>query len=153
MLEDAQVAVFAKNEWENDPVVASANAAVAAMVAIEGGSSPIGDTRRRPVEVAITGMEGGGFVADVSRGDGFCADDRDDGFANDDAVHDYGVAGGEIACGKFVLGPDIGSKSELFAVEGERFALPKIGESDDDVVARIDAKSVSGHGPWLQGAE
>ena len=89
-------------------------------------------------------------MADVAGGDSFRAGDGDDGFADDNTVHGDGVAGSEVASGEFMFCGNIRGKSEIFASKVERLAAPKIDEGDNDVVARIYAKSGSGHGPRLQ---
>ena len=93
-------------------------------------------------------------VADVARGEQAAAGDGLRDFADDHAVHDDEVAGLEIDERHLVLGRDGLGDGTLEIVptldDGSRCER---NEGDEDVVAGIDLKTVSGIGVFLGGRD
>lgn len=108
-------------------MVAGADTAIAPIETVESGGAPFCDVRRRPKKIPFARVERRGFVANVARGDGFRASNRDDSFGDDNPVHDDGVAGSKVASGEFVFVVDVTRKRESLALKWETFAASKIG--------------------------
>ena len=97
------VAVFAEDEGEDEPVVACAHLAVGAVVAHEGAAGPRGGIGKRERNgMALRGVSAGAMT-DVTRGEQTAAGDGLGCFAHNHAVHDDEVAGLQVDESEFVL--------------------------------------------------
>ena len=66
--------------------------------------------------------------------------------ANQNAVHDDFIARSYVGGSKFVLRRDIGLERVRPASERDHFVLLQVGESDQDVVMRVELKDAGVHG-------
>jgi len=145
LLEHADIAVFAEDQRNDQPVIARADLAVGAMVATKSGAGPVRNIGRSPVVYFGFFVEGGGIVANIASGEGMAFGDRLDCFADENPVHEDGIAGGEIANGEFVLGGDRRAECEGLASQGQRFTLAQILQGDEYVVVRVELEDFGMH--------
>jgi hypothetical protein len=102
-LQHAHIAIFAKNERHNQPVVSRAYLPVSAAVSQERAISPAGNVGWAPLVRVLLIVEIGGGALKVTGGEHFAPADGLRRLAHHYAIHDYFVAGSQIAQRKFVL--------------------------------------------------
>ena len=83
-------------------------------------------------------MERRGFVMQVSQRERLAASDVCRRRPDEHAIHRDAVACIQVARGKFVLRGDIRHEPIVLAAERELFALPQIGERNQNVVAGVE---------------
>ncbi len=134
------IAVFAKDEGNDQPIITRADLAVLAMVAEKSTVDPSFDVRSFPGVVAVAGSESGRVMHHIGGSEQSTACDRLAGPADGDAVHPDLGAWLEIHRGELVLGRNVHGQRIIFA--GDSFAGRQVRESHQHIVARIELDSL-----------
>ncbi len=115
------IAVFAKDQRNHQPVIARAHLAVGTMVTVKSARRPTRDVGRSPGVFAYLGAKTGGVMLHVARAEQAAARDRLADQPDNSAIHDDLVADGEITDGKLLLGRYIGERHILLPGESDGF--------------------------------
>jgi hypothetical protein len=135
---EGEVAVLAKDERDDDPVVRGACGAVGALEAVEGAVLPLRDIRRRPGVVALFAAEAGGGMDDVVGVNEGTRRDGLRGFADGDAIHGDEVAHAEVMRGELLLGGDFFAQRPALAVQGDAGSGFEIAQGHEGIVGGMD---------------
>src|ERR1700684_1182936 len=107
------IAVFAKDQGDDQPVIARAHLAVRTIVTIESPRRPTRNVGRSPGVITHLGTKTGGVVLHIACAEQAAARDRLADHTDNSAIHDDLVSDGKITDGKFLLGGYLGERNIL----------------------------------------
>ena len=113
------IAVFAKDQRDNQPVIARTDLAIRTMVTIKSARRPTRNVGRSPCVIAHLGTKTGGVMLHIACAEQAAARDRLADQPDNSAIHDDLVSDGKITDGKFLLGGYLGGRHILLPGKGE----------------------------------
>ena len=145
LFQDGEVAVFAEDERNDQPMIAGADLSIAAVIAEEAAILPFGNVRCMPLGASGAGVEIGGRVTNVARRKEIAAMNRLGGGADEKTVHANFVARLHVASEKFVFRRNVGKECVGLTGKTDLLAFAEGRECDDHVVLGVQLEDVGWH--------
>ena len=130
LFQDRDIAVLAKDQRHNNPIVSGADLAIASPVSEEMSSPPPRNVRRLPRPLGRIHAKWRGVVTSISGGQKLAAAYGFDHFSHNYAVHFHARARGKILYREFVFGRNIGFQRVGLRLQQNLIAFAEIGEGN-----------------------
>jgi hypothetical protein len=130
LFQDRDIAVLAKDQWRNNPIVSGADLAIASPVSEEMSSPPPRNVRCFPRPLGRIRVKWGGVVTSISGGQKLAAAYGFDRPSYNYSVHFHVRTRGKILYREFVFGRNIGFQRVGLRLQQNLLAFAEIGEGN-----------------------
>src|SRR3954468_8133205 len=137
LLEGGDIPVFAKYQWNDEPIISRAHLAIGTAIPLEESFFPSRHIGRSPTKLRPFVMEPGSLMMNVARREQTTFANRLRRLSNQNAIHDHISARGKVGGRKLVLSRDVRGKNIGLLLQPDLLAVLQVGDGDQSIVAGI----------------